>query len=468
MAIAKNIFLKRFLKDTSANVSLLFAGTCMTLLAATGLAVDFIGVQNAQTELQAQVDATVLALAKSEITDVDELNTLALLFMQGNGYSPEMPAPVARIDADGVVRVDASTEYDVTVMRVLGHDKAIVEAFAESAIGAGSAGLEIALVLDTTESMDGNKIDALRLAAGNLVRSFDEDDSENVRVALVPFGEYVNVDSVGMNNRNAPWIDVPADWSETETYIDRNVITDGYCKVARSTRSYMQDGVLVEDNNYCSDWEGAVYDAGVEATRIREHTWNGCVGSRDSGLHMRDNSYATRIPGLLDEHCADPIVPLTNDYDSVADAIDDMDVQDSTYMPAGLMWGQRVLSPLAPYSEGSSDVETQKILIMMTDGLNTMVLGNNNRHDNLDMSVPSEAARANATNNDTAQLCRTIKQAGTTVYTIAFEVPDTPTKNMLRRCASSNGNYFDATGSDELVAAFSAIVSQLTAVRITK
>ena len=44
----------------------------------------------------------------------------------------------------------------------------------------------------------------------------------------------------------------------------------------------------------------------------------------------------------------------------------------STHVVLGATWGWRVLSPTAPYSEGAAynDADTQKALILMTDGEN--------------------------------------------------------------------------------------------------
>ena len=67
----------------------------------------------------------------------------------------------------------------------------------------------------------------------------------------------------------------------------------------------------------------------------------------------------------------DAVVPLTND--TVKTAIGNMAADGTTNITAGLMWGWRMLSPTAPFTEGRaySVGDNKKILILMTDGENT-------------------------------------------------------------------------------------------------
>ena len=74
--------------------------------------------------------------------------------------------------------------------------------------------MDVVLVLDSTGSMQGQKLDTLKRAARDLITHiYDQDGArEKVKFGIVPFAEYVNV---GLSNRNEPWIDVPSDYSET-------------------------------------------------------------------------------------------------------------------------------------------------------------------------------------------------------------------------------------------------------------
>jgi Flp pilus assembly protein TadG/uncharacterized protein YegL len=79
----------------------------------------------------------------------------------------------------------------------------------------------------------------------------------------------------------------------------------------------------------------------------------------------------------------------------------------------------------------------KKIIVLMTDGEN------------------------NAPNSDTSTLatCKAAKDAGVLIYSVAFMAP-TAGQNLLKSCASSLSNYFDAQQMSDLIAAFKTIGNQ--------
>jgi len=93
--------------------------------------------------------------------------------------------------------------------------------------------MDVALVLDTTYSMNANnKIGTLKTAASGLLNTFDALDNDNLRVAVVPFSEYVNV---GKSRRYEPWLDVPAD--ETVCRNKRDVTSRSNCQCKMRNRT---------------------------------------------------------------------------------------------------------------------------------------------------------------------------------------------------------------------------------------
>ena len=70
-------FLNRFHADKSGNVAVMFCGTIFAVMAGVGLAVDYIGMQRAQAELQGQVDAAVLAVVLSGEDDLAKQRAFA-------------------------------------------------------------------------------------------------------------------------------------------------------------------------------------------------------------------------------------------------------------------------------------------------------------------------------------------------------------------------------------------------------
>jgi Mg-chelatase subunit ChlD len=131
-----------------------------------------------------------------------------------------------------------------------------------------------------------------------------------------------------------------------------------------------------------------------------------------------------------------------------------------TYLPAGLIWGKRMLSPGEPFS-ASSTPGTRKFLILVTDGRNTKSPTYPN-HDGSDGTLADQLTRETCQNiaNDASNPIR--------VYTIAFEMNGLDTKTILQDCAArSGGQFFDATDTARLRAAFSDITGQVFGVRLT-
>lgn len=105
-------------------------------------------------------------------------------------------------------------------------------------------------------------------------------------------------------------------------------------------------------------------------------------------------------------------------------------MHDPGYIPAGLMWGWRVLSPTGPFADGAPVTganRARKVLVLMTDGENTR---------SLDAPYHWGSSKSDA---DTllSTLCTKVKSASIEIYTVAFEVTDNQTRNMLRNCATA-------------------------------
>jgi Mg-chelatase subunit ChlD len=148
-------------------------------------------------------------------------------------------------------------------------------------------------------------------------------------------------------------------------------------------------------------------------------------------------------------------VPLTTNKVVVKAAINALTAKDETYVPAGLVWGLNMLSPTLPFTEGAAydpnNRKPRKALVLMTDGQNTKSL-NGTMHNG--------SSTANA-NTATTTLCTNIRNQGIEIFTIAFMVTVPATQTMLKGCATSADNFFDATDAAALEAAFRKIAAQL-------
>ena len=299
--------------------------------------------------------------------------------------------------------------------------------------------------------MNGTKMSNLKSAANNLVDTFDDFQSDSLRVSVVPFAQYVNV---GMSRRKANWLDVPAD--EVITYRKRDLISQSNCR--NEPRTGSNDGVPTSwTARVCDNVYGAPYDAQWTAT------WRGCVGSRLTPGHERVDFGGNRIPGLLNKNgvrCGTEIRPLTKNMKKVKQTINAMNANGKTYIPAGLAWGWRALDNREPLTEAASlpAGDTDKVMVIMTDGenfksKNGILHNSNDNGDGADIT--------------TARLCDRIKNDEIKVFTIAYEVTETATQNLLRNCATSPSNFFNATNAEQLNEAFEAIGNSLIDLRVT-
>lgn len=440
----------RFKKDDKGNFAIMAAVTVAILIAGLAVSVDVSNGYFAKQRLQDTTDAIALMAAKGKIETQAELDAAANEYLQMTYPGAQgVNIRLEDISRNGdVVTVSASNKIPTYFTGIFGSSGMDIGAASQALYS--NRNLDIALVLDTTYSMNGSKMSSLKVAANNLVDTFGDFQNDNLRVSVVPFAQYVNV---GMSRRNANWLDVPAD--QEITYTKQDVISRSNCRNVPNNGS--RDGVPVGGTRrVCDTVKGAPYEASWTAT------WRGCVGSRFAPNHERVDFGGNRIPGILNSQgrCGTEIRPLTKNMNQVKQTINAMDADGNTYIPAGLAWGWRALDNREPLTEAASlpAGDTDKVMVIMTDGDNFKskdgILHNmNDGGDDADIT--------------TRRLCDRIKNDEIKVFTIAYEVTDATTRNLLRNCATSSSDYFNASNAQELNDAFQAIGNSLNELRIT-
>ncbi len=470
---------KSYKSKTDGNVAMMFAISSLMLLTGVGAAVDYSSMSRARSGLQAQVDAGVLAAASVEVSRQDKItgrdrNTredAANQVIEANGYDIERMSPVLVINEKSVV-LTAGLDYKPFFGGILGIDTVRLSASAESGL-AGAEPVEIVLVLDNTDSMSvEGKMQALEDGAINFVEAIEETDTET-KIGIVPFARYVRLnDSV----RTASWFDMPVEYDTPRTW-QQATHTGGSC--IRETRTRNRDGIREEYQTDVCTGQTTTYE---ERNSVIESRWEGCVGTRTPPYSERDDAYSNKIPGLLNRiprevsglsrdqnsNCPAEIVPLTDDYDLLKSEIRSLWTTDNTYLPTGLMWGQRVLSRGEPFDNVPEvGVPTKRqFMVFMTDGNNTTEIKLGAAAEaNLDAPphIDSLGSDEPATNSNAAteRMCNNIKAEGIGIFTIAFRVTDGPTQDLLRRCASSNKMALTADSNVALVGEFERLTAAL-------
>lgn len=459
----------RFLSDRSGATAILFGATLMAATLAIGNSIDLGIVTMARNDLQSQIDSAALFAATSGATTEKDLLKAARRYLdrtevaeytKGSG-SPEIV--YTSVDKSRF-SLKVPAKVPTAFMHLMGYKYVDITAMTEVELGSPGK-LELALVLDNTYSMnavmaDGKtRLAALKSAASDLVKTVTANPKADVKIAVVPFVDYVNI---GTSLRSATWLSVPADKTVTGTETCKDVQTYKNVNCVKKTGTRVRDGVT---ETYTYDQCDKVPDKIVKqcTTPVTKYIWNGCVGTRTAPNQIEpDVIDGNLVPGLQNVSCGNAITPLTNNQGQVQSAISTMKGVNETYVPSGLLWGMAVLTPNAPYTEArpfdKTNRDPRKVMVVMTDGANTKSLKQPFHNG-------SNAADANTY---TTNSCKKAKALGIEVFTIAFDVTDTTTKTMLEGCATSSAHYFDATGSSGIQTAFKNIGESLRVLRIVR
>jgi Flp pilus assembly protein TadG len=477
--------LKEFASDRRGNVSMLFGLALVPMLGASGAAVDYSRLSGSKALVTAAADAGALAGA-AKIGTGSEREAVARSVFTSNLQRAGYPHPVtvrytnlAEQNVNRGFRVEATSTVPTLFGWVLGTSNAEVGSTSEARSSSEDA-TELVFVLDTTASMEGDRIVNLKSAVNGMLDDvLSRTTNPNLlKVGVVPFAQYVNV---GLGNRNAPWINVPADYQNPIT----NVCSDVYDQIGTTNcrmvtypaQPYQPPGTCLIDGRPrpCGGspgypaWTQNVCDPVYSTTprNVCHQTggdwvrWDGCVGSRNYPLNTRDSDYGTRIPGIMGVSCAAPIQNLTTDIPAVRSTVNSLFTTGETYLPSGLIWGKRMLSPGEPLS-ASTAPGVRKVMVLVTDGKNTKSPTYPN-HDGSDETLANQLTR---------ETCMNIASDRTypvRIYTVAFEMDGLETKTILQTCAAaSGGKFFDAADPVALRAALADIANNVYAVKLTQ
>jgi Flp pilus assembly protein TadG len=377
-------------RDRRGNVSLLFAMLAIPIMCVIGLAVDYGRQVRMHNAMQQAIDTAVLAGANGvsptvasgqqnqELTSLIERRVATAL--AGTGARPAVTVSVD--PSAGAITARAETTVQTLFMGLMGKDQTKVSVTATAIAGAGVP-MEVAIAFDTTHSMAGTKLAAAQEAASELTDLLfhmpgSSAPNPNMKVALVPFTSYVNV---GIANRSAPWLNVPADYSVADEYCE-----DTWVQLAVPVHHEWSDTCYADGQPYaCSgaydDWNDYSKPrvSHICTPTSKNYVWHGCVASQqdpdDAGVKA---DASAPVPAWMVEdwrtgECPSEMIQLNNDPNTIKTAISGLVEGGETYIAPGLLWGWRALSDDAtgPFHAGGPISTTKKRLILMTDGSNT-------------------------------------------------------------------------------------------------
>jgi Flp pilus assembly protein TadG len=434
--------LSRFFRNDSGNMAVVVALSALPLMMAGGAAVDYGNWVSVQARLQAATDAAALAAGREANLDEAELRRVATDYFMSNFGTPRnagTPNMTMTVDASGKLRIDANVTVDNYLLKTVGRDSQYISASAE--VSKEATGLEVALVFDNTGSMASqSRLSTLKVAANDFVEILfgPRDEADTLKVAVVPFSQFVNV---GPDKSNNVWVDTNglsaqaddnfmpnsggpehnwAAWGEViakrpqlywpgcvesrpgalsvnDTTPNPNIPNTLFVPAfapdepgqssSASQTCYRDSGATsscggsVENvyyNNYLEDSLQSTNGGGRRGsvTYSLEEQQNHARKYRRNTVHTRDNGN-DRGPH---RGCnIQPIQALTNQKAPVLNTIRNMKADGYTHVAEGVGWGLRVLSPGEPFTEGVSydNNEITKAMVLLTDGENTFESENN-------------------------------------------------------------------------------------------
>ena len=294
--------------------------------------------------------------------------------------------------------------------------------------GGSGERVDVALVLDTSSSMAGPKLAAMQATAMDLVGRSLERPGGNIRFAVVPFSQYVNV---GVRNRLEPWLAIDVDVNPPlfSCRTTLAVVAQRNCEAVEMTE--LRDGEpVVFTSTQCDTEFGPpelVCQKGPNAD-----AWHGCVGSP---VHPADGDVAAtagvRIPGLSSVGCSAEILPLTADEAAIALKIGSLTAGGETYLASGLYWGYRALAGHGYGFGPASEEASKKIVVIMTDGGNTRS-PTYPAHDGEDRSLADRR---------TLELCTSMKAEGVEIFAVSLAPGGVDA--LLAECASGPSHLLE-------------------------
>lgn len=405
-------WIEQLAKDERGTVAILFGLMFMVIMFMIGIAVDQARIYDTNTRVAAAADAAALAGARALL---DGRNTDAEVIAITQSYFTENATGAENIGdvnglqvavnrAAGTVTVQADASVPMTITKIAGPSAMDLEV--RSATAYDQRDIELGMALDITGSMRGTKIADLKVAAKDLVDILmpDRGNTNTVRIGIAPYSAAVRLGSYAAAVTNR---------TSTDGCVRERTGPQAYTDAAPGPGAYFTAG-------------GAPSD--IDPTEGTQH-------------------YA----------CPDSVIrPLTSDKAALKSAIDALQAKAATAGHIGTHWAWDLISPewanvwpaaSRPVPYGTPD--TIKAVIVMTDGIYNVAYAN---------------GRAS---NQARSLCSGMKQKDVTVFTVAFDSPPAA-EALLRECASSEQHFFSARDRDSLRAAFQAIATRLTNLRLTQ
>lgn len=443
-------FLSRFGKDERGNFVLAFAAVASALAMAAGVAVNTAQLSLTRSNLLQALDSAVTSTARDITTGtIKEADARGMVeaFLRANGGTGFASADTISLDTltldKPTSRLSATASVDVELAFPLFTTASLRRITVDSAALYSDKKIEVAMMLDITGSMSGQKIKDLKTAATNAVNAFlgKQDPADpRVRVAIVPYADAVNT---------GPLV----------RYVHNETV---YTPVTSQPPAF---DPLVFVANGKNDMIGA--NGSTRPDR--------CATERKGSQQFTDASPLVALVNRdvrLDFCPKAELQPLTADKASLIATIAAFQASGFTAGQIGVQWTRYMLSPkwadvlpAGSVPAAHSAKKTAKYAILMTDGeFNTAFAGVSQGGN---VKNQGSLARTNAEAH-----CAAMRKDGIEIFAVGFMLKEAAAKAVMKNCASPDtsaiAHYYEVADGAALNAAFLAIAANIERLALTK
>jgi Putative Flp pilus-assembly TadE/G-like len=453
--LALNAYLAHFRSDQRGNVAMVFGLMAIVLMLAVGAAIDIGRWLHARDQTVAAVDAAVLAGGRQLQTD--NTDTAAALAAAQKFYTQNIASRLPVIDdsisfaigGDGISVTANGFAYiktpflqlaNIDKLPLFGTGQQPIAVAQLAAGGNGGESVEVAMMLDITGSMAGQKLQDLKDSASDLINIvvWDDQSKYTSKVAIVPFSEDIRLPTTtALGKARSTTLPSSKSVSKTTYYLSDCVVertgTQKYTDTAPGAGQYVM-------GHYTTSSTGS--------------------GSNKKGV--------CTIPAGAE------VMPLTSDKTSLLAKVTGLTAAGGTAGHLGTAWAWYTLAPnwsslwpaSTPAAYGTDKLE--KIALLMTDGEYNTQYDSNGISANQNATSCPQAANGCSTDQARA-LCTAMKAKGIVVYTVGFQVGNNQTAvDTLTQCATDPSKFYNAADGNQLRQAFRDIALKLSSLYLSK
>ena len=469
-----------FVANRSGGVAVVFGLMAIVLFLAMGGAIDYSRWLDARAQSLAAIDAGVLAAGRAlqmHPGDVPGAMASAQRFYQQNTVN-RLPLASDSItfkteNNNTIVTAQGSAYIGTTLLQLAGINKLSLfdlsgSEFSKAVLAVGgNAGvnLEIAMMLDTSGSMSGQKIVDLKGAAKSLVDIvvWNDQSTYTSKVSLAPFSADVRL---------------PDSFRD----LARGANNPAFVEYAYACNGHGGGNGNGNGNNGNGNGNNGNGGGNANAPCTKKYYRTPCVVERKGSEKFTDMAPADgryvmaeyNSSGTCSQSSDNAVVPLTSNKVLLDSKIDRLVIGGGTAGHTGTAWAWYTLSPnfnsiwpdAMNHSADYGADKLKKIAILMTDG------EYNTEYNTDGVKVGSIGAGSAVNGSSVVQakaLCDGMKARGITVYTVGFDLGGNATAiDTLTYCATDPQKFYNATDGSQLRQAFLDIALRLSKLHLTQ